>query len=286
MPSGADRRDRARSRFRIASRPISLLRARIRRPRRSPSTARRASGSTSSPPSITVRISPRAASFMMGSLQGGLTFPERPWRRSTRSRMRFGGLKSPNLHHGTAQRDPAARRDAGSTAPAAPRECSPASRGRWGIRGGPPSRGCARRPQPQARHSRRPEDARVCREEQFDVGRARRSRRPQTTPPIRGISRPTILPCAARSSVRLRRGESAMHGNLIDGEWGSPAKPRRTSTRPIDRAKSSATTRRRPRKGDRRPRAIAAAKAAFPAWSRSGLLERHAILSICNVFLF
>ena len=66
-----------------------------------------------------------------------------------------------------------------------------------------------------------------------------------------------------------------LHMNLIDGEWverraGAEPQPVRTSRR------WSASTRAPP---PRTPRAaIAAAKAAFPAWSRSGPLERHGVL--------
>ena len=64
--------------------------------------------------------------------------------------------------------------------------------------------------------------------------------------------------------------------NLIDGEWvggeGVPnINPSNTNDVVGDYARATAE--------DDRSSAIAAAKAAFPAWSRSGLLERHAILS-------
>lgn len=65
-----------------------------------------------------------------------------------------------------------------------------------------------------------------------------------------------------------------MHGNLIDGEWvEGDATPNvnPSDTRDIVGHYASASA------ADAQ-RAIAAAKAAFPAWSRSGLLERHAIL--------
>ncbi|WP_156612936.1 aldehyde dehydrogenase family protein, partial [Ensifer sp. Root142] len=63
--------------------------------------------------------------------------------------------------------------------------------------------------------------------------------------------------------------------NLIDGEWihGSDAvrniNPSDTNDVIGEYARASA---------DDAKAAIAAAKAAFPAWSRSGILERHAIL--------
>jgi len=65
-----------------------------------------------------------------------------------------------------------------------------------------------------------------------------------------------------------------MHGNLIDGEWiAGEATPNvnPSDTREIVGHYAQATS-------EDAARAIAAAKAAFPAWSRSGLLERHAIL--------
>ncbi|MDO8358730.1 MAG: aldehyde dehydrogenase family protein [Devosia sp.] len=66
-----------------------------------------------------------------------------------------------------------------------------------------------------------------------------------------------------------------LHRNLIDGEWvggdGAPnINPSNTSEVVGLYARASA---------DDTTRAIAAAKAAFPAWSRSGLLERHSVLS-------
>jgi alpha-ketoglutaric semialdehyde dehydrogenase len=66
-----------------------------------------------------------------------------------------------------------------------------------------------------------------------------------------------------------------LHKNLIDGEWvGSDGieniNPSNTSEVVGVYARASA---------DETKQAIAAAKAAFPAWSRSGILERHAILS-------
>ncbi|MBB3979386.1 aldehyde dehydrogenase (NAD+) [Rhizobium azooxidifex] len=65
-----------------------------------------------------------------------------------------------------------------------------------------------------------------------------------------------------------------MHKNLIAGEWvGSEAikniNPSNTNDVVGEYARASA---------DDAKAAIAAAKAAFPAWSRSGILERHAIL--------
>jgi aldehyde dehydrogenase (NAD+) len=66
-----------------------------------------------------------------------------------------------------------------------------------------------------------------------------------------------------------------LHHNLIDGEWvggdGSPnINPSNTDEVVGTYARATA---------DDTQRAIAAAKAAFPAWSRSGLLERHSVLS-------
>ena len=66
-----------------------------------------------------------------------------------------------------------------------------------------------------------------------------------------------------------------LHRNLIDGEWvdgeaHANVNPSNTDEIVGHYAKATAAD---------AQRAIAAAKAAFPAWSRSGLLERHAILS-------
>ncbi|WP_224703178.1 aldehyde dehydrogenase family protein [Devosia aquimaris] len=66
-----------------------------------------------------------------------------------------------------------------------------------------------------------------------------------------------------------------LHKNLIDGEWvGSDGieniNPSNTSEVVGVYARATA---------EETKQAIAAAKAAFPAWSRSGILERHAILS-------
>jgi acyl-CoA reductase-like NAD-dependent aldehyde dehydrogenase len=66
-----------------------------------------------------------------------------------------------------------------------------------------------------------------------------------------------------------------LHKNLIDGEWvGSDGveniNPSNTSEVVGLYARATA---------EETKQAIAAAKAAFPAWSRSGILERHAILS-------
>src|SRR5688572_24265442 len=65
-----------------------------------------------------------------------------------------------------------------------------------------------------------------------------------------------------------------LHQNLINGEWaGGDAIPNINPSNTNDvvgqyaRATAEDTL-----------SAIAAAKAAFPAWSRSGILERHAIL--------
>src|SRR6185437_5959675 len=66
-----------------------------------------------------------------------------------------------------------------------------------------------------------------------------------------------------------------LHKNLIDGEWvGGDGIPNinPSNTDEVVGLYARATL-------DDTHRAIAAAKAAFPAWSRSGLLERHAILS-------
>ncbi|NNG05294.1 MAG: aldehyde dehydrogenase family protein [Inquilinus sp.] len=65
-----------------------------------------------------------------------------------------------------------------------------------------------------------------------------------------------------------------LHANLIDGEWlpGEAVpniNPSNTNDVVGDYARASA---------DDAGRAIAAAKAAFPAWSRSGLLERQSVL--------
>src|SRR6185503_8142595 len=66
-----------------------------------------------------------------------------------------------------------------------------------------------------------------------------------------------------------------LHKNLIDGEWvGGDGIPNinPSNTDEVVGLYARATL-------DDTKRAIAAAKAAFPAWSRSGLLERHSILS-------
>ena len=65
-----------------------------------------------------------------------------------------------------------------------------------------------------------------------------------------------------------------LHHNLIAGEWvGSNGVENinPSNTRKIVGLYASASA-------DDAKTAIAAAKAAFPAWSRSGILERHAIL--------
>ena len=65
-----------------------------------------------------------------------------------------------------------------------------------------------------------------------------------------------------------------IHGNLIDGEWVSgDAIPNINPSNTDDVVGQYA----RASKADTQA-AIAAAKAAFPKWSRSGLLERHAVL--------
>ena len=66
----------------------------------------------------------------------------------------------------------------------------------------------------------------------------------------------------------------SLHRNLVDGEWiegegVANINPSNTDDVVGTYARASA---------DDTERAIAAAKAAFPAWSRSGLLERHSIL--------
>lgn len=66
-----------------------------------------------------------------------------------------------------------------------------------------------------------------------------------------------------------------LHKNLIDGEWVGTDGVENINPSNIKEvvgvyARASA---------EETQRAIAAAKAAFPAWSRSGILERHAILS-------
>ena len=65
-----------------------------------------------------------------------------------------------------------------------------------------------------------------------------------------------------------------LHKNLIDGEWvGGEAVPNinPSNTDEVVGLYARATL-------DDTHRAIAAAKAAFPAWSRSGILERHSLL--------
>jgi aldehyde dehydrogenase (NAD+) len=67
----------------------------------------------------------------------------------------------------------------------------------------------------------------------------------------------------------------ALHKNLIDGEWvggEAIANINPSNTDEVVGHFARATL-------DDTHRAIAAAKAAFPAWSRSGILERHSILS-------
>ena len=65
-----------------------------------------------------------------------------------------------------------------------------------------------------------------------------------------------------------------LHRNLIDGEWvGGEAVPNINPSDTNDVVGDYA----RATKADAQA-AIAAAKAAFPKWSRSGLLERHAVL--------
>jgi aldehyde dehydrogenase (NAD+) len=67
---------------------------------------------------------------------------------------------------------------------------------------------------------------------------------------------------------------SELHQNLIDGEWvgtDGAENINPSNLKDVVGVYARATA-------DEANRAIAAAKAAFPAWSRSGLLERHAIL--------
>ncbi|MGH6861515.1 MAG: aldehyde dehydrogenase family protein, partial [Phyllobacterium sp.] len=66
----------------------------------------------------------------------------------------------------------------------------------------------------------------------------------------------------------------SLHANLIDGEWVdgegiANINPSYTDDVVGEYARATA---------DDTMRAIAAAKAAFPGWARSGILERHAIL--------
>ena len=66
-----------------------------------------------------------------------------------------------------------------------------------------------------------------------------------------------------------------MHQNFIAGSWTDGRRPATTSILPTPAISSAAM--RAPRAS--RPRqAIAAARAAFPAWSRSGIQQRHDIL--------
>src|SRR5690606_36144592 len=71
------------------------------------------------------------------------------------------------------------------------------------------------------------------------------------------------------------RSMSELHKNLIDGEWVGSDGVENINPSNINEvvgvyARATA---------EETKQAIAAAKAAFPAWSRSGILERHAILS-------
>ena len=66
-----------------------------------------------------------------------------------------------------------------------------------------------------------------------------------------------------------------LHKNLIDGEWVGGEGRRQHQSVQHQRRRRRLCARDR---GRCAKRAIAAAKAAFPAWSRSGMLERHAIL--------
>ena len=70
----------------------------------------------------------------------------------------------------------------------------------------------------------------------------------------------------------------ALHENLIDGDWvGGEAA---ANVNPANLADIVAGT---PAARRRTPaRAVAAAKAAFPAWSRSGPLERHEVLKLAR----
>ena len=66
-----------------------------------------------------------------------------------------------------------------------------------------------------------------------------------------------------------------LYHNLIEGEWvGGDGKPNINPSNTAEVVGVFAQA-----SADDAKRAIAAAKAAFPAWSRSGLLERHGILS-------
>ena len=65
-----------------------------------------------------------------------------------------------------------------------------------------------------------------------------------------------------------------LHANLIDGEWvEGEGVPNRNPSNTDDVVGTYARAR-----AAEAQHAIAAAKAAFPKWSRSGLLERHAVL--------
>ena len=66
----------------------------------------------------------------------------------------------------------------------------------------------------------------------------------------------------------------SLHRNLIAGQWTDAASPSPTSTRRTPTRLWASTPAPRPRT----PRAIAAAREALPAWSRSGPAQRHAVL--------
>jgi aldehyde dehydrogenase (NAD+) len=82
--------------------------------------------------------------------------------------------------------------------------------------------------------------------------------------------------CRSRLKALLQEERRIMtiHQNLIDGEWiGANASDNvnPSDTKDIVGAYAQGSA-------DDVKQAVAAAKAAFPAWSRSGILERHAIL--------
>jgi aldehyde dehydrogenase (NAD+) len=83
-----------------------------------------------------------------------------------------------------------------------------------------------------------------------------------------------VGPAGKTLPARKNRNEIMLHKNLIAGEWvGEDAvrdiNPSNTNDVVGEYARASA---------DDTKLAIAAAKAAFPVWSRSGILERHSIL--------
>jgi acyl-CoA reductase-like NAD-dependent aldehyde dehydrogenase len=93
------------------------------------------------------------------------------------------------------------------------------------------------------------------------------------------ISRAPISSSFALSSSAAHQSKglsmTQLHKNLIDGEWvGSDGVENinPSNIKEVVGVYARATV-------EETKQAIAAAKAAFPAWSRSGILERHAILS-------